>query len=188
MFTSVQIINLGLSKIASSRISRIDPPVSSLERFVAEGYPHWKRSELTKRRWVFATEDNYLLTRTETIDGVAQPYKYQLPVECLRPIRGKRTEWKQRRRFLYSAYDNLRVSMIMNVDEVEFDPLFVEVLASRIALESVEYVTQSNTKKADVEALYRAAVSDAGQANAFIIGPEDIADDDEDFPFVTSRF
>lgn len=188
MFTAVQIINLGLSKIASSRVSRIDPPVSSLERFVAEGYPHWKRSELTKRRWVFATEDNYTLTRVETLTDVEQPYKFQLPVECLRPIRGKRTEWKQRRRFIYSTYDELRVSMIMNVDETEFDPLFVEVLASRIALECVEYVTQSNTKKADVEALYRNAVSDAGQANAFVIGPEDVTSDDEDFPFVTSRF
>lgn len=188
MFTVVQIINLGLSKIASSRVSRIDPPVSSLERFVAEGYPHWKRSELAKRRWVFATEDNYLLTRTETLENVDKPHKFQLPVECLRPIRGKRTEWKQRRRFLYSDYDTLRVSMIMNVDETEFDPLFVEVLAARIALESVEYVTQSNTKKADVEALYRVAVSEAGQANAFVIGPEDVSEDDNDFPFITSRF
>ncbi len=188
MFTIVQIINLGLSKIASSRISRIDPPVSALERFVSEGYEHWKRSELTKRRWVFATEDNYTLTRVDTIDNVDKPYKFQLPVECLRPIRQRRTEWKQRRRFLYSAYDTLRVSMIMNVDETEFDPLFVEVLACRIALESVEYVTQSNTKKADAEALYRAAVSEAGLANAYVIGPEDIAEDDSDFPFVTSRF
>lgn len=188
MFTAVQIINLGLSKIASSRVSRIDPPVSPLERFVAEGYLHWKRSELTKRRWVFATEANYLLTRVDTLENVEQPYKYQLPVECLRPIRLKRTEWTQRRRFVYSAYDTLRVSMIMNVDETEFDPLFVEVLASRIALECVEYVTQSNTKKADIEALYRMAVDDAAKANAFVIGPEDVADDDSDFPFITSRF
>jgi hypothetical protein len=188
MFTNVQIINLGLSKIASSRVSRIDPPVSPLERFVAEGYDHWKRSELTKRRWVFATEDDYTLTRTETLENVDRPYKFQLPVECLRPVRGKRTEWKQRRRFLYSAYDTLRVSMIMNVDETEFDPLFVEVLACRIALESVEYVTQSNTKKADSEALYRAAVDEAARANAFVIGPEDIGEDDSDFPFITSRF
>ncbi len=188
MFTNVQIINLGLSKIASSRVSRIDPPVSPLERFVAEGYEHWKRSELTKRRWVFATEDDYTLTRTETLENVDRPYKFQLPVECLRPIRGKRTEWKQRRRFIYSAYDTLRVSMIMNVDEAEFDPLFVEVLACRIALESVEYVTQSNTKKADSEALYRVAVDEAARANAFVIGPEDIGEDDSDFPFITSRF
>lgn len=188
MFTNVQIINLGLSKIASSRVSRIDPPVSPLERFEAEGYEHWKRSELTKRRWVFATEDDYTLTRTETLENVDRPYKFQLPVECLRPIRQRRTEWKQRRRYIYSAYDTLRISMIMNVDEVEFDPLFVEVLACRIALESVEYVTQSNTKKADAEALYRAAVDEAARANAFVIGPEDIAEDDSDFPFITSRF
>src|SRR5690606_6102471 len=136
MFTDVQVINLGLSKIASSSISRIDPPVSSLERFMAAGYVHWKRSELTKRRWVFATEDSYKLALLEVLDGQDRPYKYSVPTECLRPIREKRTEWKQRKRFILSAHDNLRISFIENVSEVDFDPLFVEVLASRIALES----------------------------------------------------
>lgn len=188
MFTNVQIINLGLSKIASSRISRIDPPVSSLERFVAEGYEHWKRSELTKRRWVFATEDNYVMPLVETLQNVEQPNKFALPVQCLRPIRTKRTEWKQRKRFLYSAYPELTISFIENVKEADFDPLFVEVLACRIAVESVEYVTQSNTKKADADALYREAVQAAGQANAYVIGPEDIQSDDDDFSWVTSRY
>jgi hypothetical protein len=188
MFTNVQIINLGLSKIASSRVSRIDPAVTPLERFVSEGYPHWKRIEITKRRWGFATEDNYVLTRVATLEDVDQPYKYALPVECLRPVRRKRTEWKQRGRYLYSAYDTLNVSLILNKDENEFDPLFTEVLACRIALESAEFVTQSNTKKADAEALYRSAVDEAAKCNAFVIGPEDVYDDDNDYPFITARF
>lgn len=150
MFTSVQIINLGLSKIASSRVSRIDPPSTNLERFVAEGYQQWKRSELAKRRWVFAIDEYYTLTASAVFEGRERPYEYPLPPECLRPIRSKRAEWVQRRRSLYSAYNELTVPLIMNVDEDEFDPLFVDVLSCRIALESVEYVTQSNTKKADV--------------------------------------
>lgn len=195
MFTQVQIANIGLSKIASSRISRLDPPQSSLERFIAASYDHWKRSELTKRRWVFATEDDYTLAKVgdpnstpaiSRTDG--RNYKYSLPVDCLRPVRGKRTEWKQSRRFIYSAHDNLKVTYIVNVDESEFDPLFVEVFAARIALESVEYVTQSNTKKADTKSLYDLAVTEAAKANAFIIGPEDVVSDDEDFPFLTSRY
>lgn len=195
MFTQVQIVNIGLSKIASSRISRLDPPQSSLERFIAAGYDHWKRSEITKRRWVFATEDDYTLAKVgdpnstppiSRTDG--RNYKYSLPVDCLRPVRTKRTEWKQSRRFVFSAHDKLKVSYIANVDESEFDPLFVEVFAARIALESVEYVTQSNTKKDRAKPLYDAAVSEAAKVNAFIIGPEDVTSDDDDFPFLTSRY
>lgn len=195
MFTQVQIVNIGLSKIASSRISRLDPPQSSLERFIASSYEHWKRSEITKRRWVFAMEDDYALAKVQ--DPSSEPpvsradgrnYKYSLPVDCLRPIRLRRTEWVQRRRFLFSCQDNLKISYITNVDESEFDPLFVEVFASRIAAESVEYVTQSNTKKADTNSLYNTAVTEAAKANAFVIGPEDVASDDDDFPFLTARY
>lgn len=188
MFSQVQIANLGLSKIASSRISRLDPPQSSLERFVASGYEHWKRSELSKRRWVFALEQDYALAKVEELTGVDRPYKYSLPVNCLRPVREKRTEWVQRRRFIYSAHDGLKIAYVANVDEIEFDALFVEVLAWRVAMESVEYVTQSNTKKADVKALYDEAVKEAGRNNAFVIGPEDVVSNDDDFPFLTARY
>lgn len=188
MFTDVQIVNIGLSKIASSRVSRLDPPQSSLERFIAAGYDHWKRSELAKRRWVFATEAHYALAKVETLEGADRPYKYSLPVDCLRPVRLKRTEWQQRRRYIYSAEDNLKISYIANVDETEFDPLFVEVFASRVALEAVEYATQSNTKKSDIKTLYDMAVADAAKANAFVIGPEDVVSDDEDFDFITARY
>lgn len=188
MFTDVQIINIGLSKIGASRISRIDPPSSSLERFNASNYSHWKRSEIAKRRWVFALVKNYALPHLETLTDVDKPYKYQLPAKCLRPVRGKRTEWEQRKRNIYSAYPNLKITFVENVDEDQFDPMFVEVLAARIAMENVEYNTQSNTKFSTAKAMYDEAVSEAGKMNAYVIGPEDIADEDENFPFVTARF
>lgn len=188
MYTNVQIINLGLTKIGSARISRIDPPVSSLEKICAEGYPQWKRSELTRRRWVFATEAYYKLTQVDEVPGIEQPYKYSIPVDCLRPIREKRTEWTQRGKFIWSSCQDLRISYIKNVEEKDLEALFVDVLATRIALECVEAVTQSNTKKADVEALYQQSVNNAGQVNAFVRGPEDIQEDDNDFSFIYSRY
>lgn len=188
MFSDVQIVNLGLSKIGQSRIERIDPPRTSNERFVAEGYQHWKRSELAKRRWVFTIEMNYKLTITEVLDDVERPYVYKLPTECLRPIRDKRTEWVQSRRNLHSSNDELYIDYVANVDSVEFDPLFVEVLACRVALECVEYITQSNSKKAEADAAYRDAVAEAARSNAFTIGPEDIQADDNDFAFLTGRY
>jgi hypothetical protein len=187
MFTTAQIINLGLAKIASSRVVRIDPPKSSLEIHMATGYAHWKRTELTKRRWVFATEDDMPLTRVPFSVATTRPFKYAIPTECLRPVRMKYSEWKQSGRFIYSAEPNLSITMIMNKDENEFDPLFVEVLACRIALESVEYVTQSNTKKADVMELYQIAVRDAAQANAYVRGSDDVTSNDDVYPYLTAR-
>lgn len=190
MFTDLQIINLGLGKLSASVALQILPARTSTEKFVAAGYPLWKMTELSKRRWVFATEKQYPLTKSAVLvdpeDG--KPYKYALPNECLRPIREKRTEWRQGGRFLYSAYDGLAISFVKNVDENEFDPLFVDVLASWIAVQCCEFVTQSTTKLREKTAEYREAVAVAGQANAFIRGPEDIQEDDNDFSFVTARY
>lgn len=189
MYTDLQILNLGLGKISASRVKNINPPQTSLEVYVADGYPVWKRTELTKRRWVFALEDDYVLTLSATLtNGSSQPYKYALPSDCLRPVRQRFTEWKQRGRFIYSANSTLAIQYIRNVPESDFDPLFVDVLASWIGVQCCEYVTQSNTKMSDVEGKYVEAVKAAGQMNAFIIGPEDIAQDDNDFPFVHGRY
>lgn len=187
MFTDVQILNLGLSKIASSRVNRIDPATTPLERFMAVNYPHWRRTELTKRRWAFAMEANYTLTLNETLTGVSKPYKYVLPIDCLRPIRTKTTEWVQRGRYIYSSYSTLKIDYIKNVPESDDDPLFDEVLACRIAFESAEYVTQSSTKKEAAREDYKEALAVAASANAFTIGPEDIQADDNDFSWVQGR-
>ena len=188
MLTDVQIINLGLSKIAASRINRIDPARTPLEQYMAQNYPQWKREELTKRRWNFSLSINYQLTLTNTIEGVEQPYRYLLPADCLRPIRNKYDEWRQAGRSIYSAYPVLIIDYIRNVSEADFDPLFNEVLGCKVAMESCEYVTQSNSKKADAESKYDRAVATAGQANAFVIGAEDIAADDGDYTWVSVRY
>lgn len=189
MLTDVQLINNGIGKVSASSITRIDPPKTPLESFCAARYQQWKQSELAKRRWVFATEDDYKLTLADTLIDVDQPYKYALPIDCLRPIRTKTSEWKQRGKFLYSAYDTLKISYIRNADESEFDVLFNDVLAGRIAMEIVEKETQSNTKKQNAKDLhYDPAVREAALANAFVIGPEDIGGDDNDFSWLSSRY
>lgn len=187
MLTDVEIINLGLSKIAGNRVSRIDPARTPLEAYMAVNYPHWKRVELSKRRWVFALVDDALLTLNATLSEVDRPYKFALPIDCLYPVRTKSTEWVQRGRYIYSGYSTLKISYIRNAPESEFDPLFNEVLACKIAFESCEYVTQSNTKKDAARADYDEAVKIAGSANAFVIGSEDINTDDADYDWVAAR-
>lgn len=188
MYTDLMIINMGLSKIAASLIDRIDPPRTSTERFMANNYRQWKRSELTKRRWVFATVIAFPLSQTDYIDGDAQPYEYAVPDDCLRPIRQRGAEWQQYGRKIRSAESGLKLSYVKDVQETDFDVLFVDVLACRIALESVEYITQSNTKREAAAVAYDEAVRDAGRNNAFIRGPEVNTTDDGVYPFLTARF
>lgn len=188
MFTKVQVANIGLAKLSSSFVSRLDPPRTSLERHISAGYEHWKRSELTKRRWLFATEDDYPLALEATLADVDRPFKYRLPSEALRPLRSSRTEWQQRKRFIRSNEENLKISFIENVAEADFDPLFVEVLGARVALESVVFVTLSNPKGVTAQSRYDRAVADAARVNAFVRGPEDVGADDNDYEFLTARY
>lgn len=188
MFTDVQIINLGLAKLGASRVKRIDPPSTALEVEASEGYLHWKQTELAKRRWTFATVHRGALAQVSDAEEGPYKLKYQLPATCMYPIRESHSEWLKRGRYLFSNVEALKIDYVELVEEVDFDPLFVEVLASRIALEMAEYVTQSNTKKETAAQQYANAVKAAGKMNAFSIGPEDYTAGDEDYSFITARY
>lgn len=188
MYTDVQIINQGLSKFSQSKIQTISPPRSSLERHMADGYEQWKRSEIAKHRWVFAWVFDYQLAQIDTLTDTDKPYVYSLPVWCMRPVRAQGADWRQTGRTVVSAYENLAIDIIKNVDENEFDPLFVDVLACRIGMESVEFVTQSNAKDQKMEERYDRAVAVAKQNNAFVIGPEPYHETDEAYPYITARY
>jgi hypothetical protein len=175
-WTPVQIINMGLGKIAASRINSITPAVSPIEKHCLD-YPQWRDSELTKREWVFAHEVK-VLPLNATITGYALPYRYALPPECLRPLRTYKTTWEQRGRFLFSdSGEGLTLEIIERKPEAEWDALFVDVMAGRVAVECSEFTTQSNTKTQIQKAFYDEAIAIAGQANAFIIGPRTINPD-----------
>lgn len=189
MYTDDQIVNLGLAKIGQSRVTRLDAPVSPLERFVAPLYGHWKRYVLSRHKWAFARVNGYQLTLSDTIGGdTPRPYKFALPVDCIKPIRTRRNNWQQAGKFVYSSEKTLFIDYVKDVQEADFDTWFIEVLACKIALECVEYVTQSNMKKSDAKQLYDETVSLAKQENAFIVGPEDYAVDDYQFEFLRERF
>jgi hypothetical protein len=191
MTTDVKIINGGLSKIAASRVSTISPPKTNLERFMADNYAQWLEEELSARRWRFALE--YVkLTQTGDADTTLQkPYKFLIPNNALRPVREKGTEWEQRGRFLYSGSPALTALFVVQTSENDFDPLFVEVMKCKVALESAEYVTQSNSKKEFAERQYEKALRRAGQNNAYVTGSEAMtsdADNDTGFDWLSDRY
>lgn len=189
--TAKSICNLGLGKIGASQVSQLDPPRSPVEKHCANGYPNWRDQELTKRAWVFATEWKTLTKTPATVvadDGRVNCFP--LPTEMLRPIRrkGAAHNWVQRGRNLWTAQETLTVEGILRVPEATFDPLFVELLACRVAMESTEYITQSNAKTVTAVDLYKEALATAGRNNAFILEPDDTTAEDDEDSWIVGRY
>lgn len=188
-YDAKRIINLGLGKIGSTQISTYDNPRSPIERFVAEGYPHWRDTELEKRRWVFSMEVEKLVQSGKLTDDFGpNVYVFALPDNMMRPIRQMRSTWTIRGRNLYADSEVAYLEYISRRSEQDFPASFREVLACRVAVECCEFVTQSNTKKADAHSLYKDALLDAGRQNAFIIGSEDLETPDELSEWTAARW
>lgn len=188
MPSNIGIINLGIGKYSSSKVSRIDPAVTPLEVFCQQGYPTWRQTELAKRRWVFAWVFDYQLTASSNNPDLDYPYTYNLPQDVMRPIREKGATWRQSKRTIQARESDLRLDYIRNVEETDFDPLFVDVLSCRIAIETVAFVTESTAKLDRLRVWYNEAVDAAAAANAFVIGPEAINSSDDQYPFLAARW
>lgn len=186
--TIVRIVNLGQLKIGASRINSITPAQTTNEKIVAEQYTQWRDSELSKKRWVFATT-LVLLTQSAPNVNPNDPcrYVYDLPADCLKPLRDEHSTWKVRGKQLYSYGSTQVLEYIASKTEDAFVPLFVDVLAARCALELVEPQTQSNDKWQKAQSVYNQAVKDAAAANAYIIGSEDQRLEDEHSEWVMAR-
>lgn len=184
------VINLGLGKIAAGSVSEINPPRTPLEKHCATGYPVWRDTELQKRDWYFALEYAELTKEGPDLDKAHDGRKYRFPVpnDLLKPIRDKFTEWEQRGKYIWSSRQTLTLPYVRRVMASEFVPLFIDVLACRVATESTEFATQSNTKGETAEAKYDRAVAVAARANAFVIGPQDTDLADENSGWITARW
>jgi hypothetical protein len=190
MTDAKSIINLGLGKIAASKISSLDPARSPLEKHCEAGYAVWRDSELELREWRFAIESGYALTLSATLSNRddSRIYKYALPNDCIRPLRNKRTEWEERGRYVFSVNSTLNIDYIRRAGEHEFTALFIELMACRVAKECVEFATQSNTKMATIEGWYEDALKKAGRANAYVLAANDVTLDDQNSTWLQARF
>lgn len=196
-YSPKDICNLGLGRIAASLVSNLSPPVSALEKHCASGYGMWKRTELAKRRWVFAVTSAVLTQEGPALSGVlaehamGRAYRYPLPTDCVRPLHpsvNSPYQWKQEGRVLLSTNSTLVLTYVRDVPDSDLEDEFVDVLAWRIAMECVEFATQSNTKKEDCRQEYRAALAEAGKNNAFVLGSEASTGEDEAFSWLSSRW
>lgn len=192
MTTALDILVQGLSKISVSSVSSIDPPRTALEKTCAANYPRWRDKQLAKRKWACALEEADL-TLTATFEGTPYPYQFLIPNDCVRPLRdridGSRCLWQRRGKYLYSTSETLRLPYIKRISENDMDVSLIDVIACWVAVEMAETSTESNAKKSTALQMYKDALAEAAQLNAFVIGEESLNNDEDDgFDYITSRY
>lgn len=187
--SEVAICNLALQKLGAKRITSLtEDSVNARECNAC--YALERDAELRKHPWNFAIKRDSLAA--ESVAPIFGPTtKCQLPSDFLRlmPLdpesQTMTLDWRIEGKYILT-YDAapLRIRYIYRVtDPNEFDGLFVESLACRIAVQICEKLTQSNVKKADAQKMYDYAVAEAKRVDAM----EDVPQDPPDDTWVTAR-
>ncbi len=191
--SEVDIANAALIKLgADTIIALTDDNVRA--RTMQARYGHVRDAELRRRRWKFSIRRDSLAALAAAPDS-DYDRQFQLPPDYLRLIEGgdiadtaDLADYRTASgRALYSIEGTrlltnlgapLAIRYIARITDVSlFDSAFAEALASRLAYECCEKITQSDQKKADAMTDFRLALSEARRANAIERPAEALADD-----------
>lgn len=183
MAGKVEIANRALTKLGAERILLLSDPGKEA-RVMNSMMDTVMDAELRRHRWKFA------MKRAELPALVAAPawgyrYAYQLPADFLALVqvndvylRGlkQKTLWVvEAGQLLTDLPAPLKVRYIHRVENMALlDPLFVEVLACKLALEACETLTQSGQKRQAAADDYRFSVSEAVRQDAIENPPDEL--------------
>ena len=182
MQSVVDICNRALQKLGAARIQSLgDSSVNA--RACAIAYDPIRKALLRAHPWNFAIKRFQLAA-----DAEAPLFAYSsaitLPTGWLKVLPPDPNENMNTRDWIIEGDQlltndtvplNLRCVMDIS-DSTAFDPLFCEALASKLALELCESLTQSNTKKADMATDFKQTMAEARKANAIEKVPAEACD------------
>lgn len=190
MAAQVDIWNRALQKLGAARVqSTSDQSVNS--RACATCYDVLRQAELRKHPWNFAVQ-RFQQAASGTPPAFGYTSAFPLPTGCLLvlpPDPGQNfsdRDWIiEGQQLLTNQIGPLNLRCVIDVtDTTKMDALFIEALASRMAFEMCEALTQSNDKQANAKAGYKDAINDAKKQNAIEKVPQ-IAPVDE---WTSARF
>jgi hypothetical protein len=192
MASQVQICNLALTKLGSERILSLSDN-NKQARTLSAIYDELRDDELRRHLW------NFAMTRTSLPADAATPawgfdFQYSLPAACLRLVQVNdlflplgRSDYSdilgvpfqlEGRKILTDLSAPLKIRYLQRITDTNLhDPSFNNVLATRLAMEACEDITQSNTKKESLRGDYRDAIAAARSADALENPPQPIAED-----------
>lgn len=149
MASVVDICNRALDKLGQGSITSLEDGTKSANLCI-RNWPLIRDQVLRDHPW------NFAIKRVTLAPDVAEPvwgfnYKSPLPTDCLRVIEIRdlsQGDYQIEGRAVLSNEDVLYTRYISRItDPNEYDALFQDAAASRLAVELCESLTQSNTKK-----------------------------------------
>lgn len=172
MASEVDICNRALQKLGAKRITSLtDDSVNA--RACNSAYEIVRDAELRSHPWNFAIA-RAELAADATAPAWGRANAYQLPSDFLRLMpdypedNSLSKDWViEKNKILSDDTDPIYIRYIYRVEDTSlFDALFIDALATKIALELCEELTQSNTKKEILKADYIDTIRRAKRANA----------------------
>lgn len=164
----------------------VEAPIASLDdnnkaaRLLNLHYETTRQAELIKHAWSFAIFRSELDAMPEALDGTTYSYAYAVPDDALRILpltdsgeaHGVSIPWKQEGGVLLSNYEAPRlVRYIGNLtDPGDWNPLFVEALAARLAMKIAMPLTNKASNLQGAKVAYEEAISEARRVNAIESG------------------
>jgi hypothetical protein len=178
--SAVDACNSALQRVGAASILSLTDN-SPEARACALAYDSNRRDELRKHSWNF-TIKRAVLSPDTTAPAFDYLYAFTLPTDCLRVLRPPTSDldWQiEGRKILTNDGAVLNLRYLADVeDTTQWDASFYNVMAASLAVDICEKLTQSNTKKQQLNTEYKEAVADARKVDAFEGGPQDAADDD----------
>lgn len=192
MASQIEICNRALTKLGAARITNILDN-SKGARAMNALWDTARKAELRKHIWQFATARTTLPAVTPA-PAWGFNTACQLPSDFLRLVQVNNTfavpgltDYRDQDDSAYVIENNqlltvfnapLKIRYIQDVTETgRFDPLFVEVLASKLAYEAAEEMMQSLSKKNQANDDYKAAIREATFTGAVERPPQGFPDD-----------
>jgi hypothetical protein len=186
----IDIYNRALQKLGATRLTSISD--TSRNALACNAcYDTLRRSELEKNSWNFSIR-RFQLAASATAPIFGRSNSFPLPpnfIKLLKPdpeFNFNTLDWEVENGMIMTDFDGpLNVRCVVDVTDVNsMSPLFVEGLATKMAFEMCEEITQSNTKKAALLTDYKETMSEARKSNAF----QNVAGQLPDDEYLTARF
>ena len=168
MASKTEIANRALAKLGQPRVANIETDNSKAPKALNEMYDQVRDALLAEYPW------NFALTRAQLAKDATSPAwdwanAYTVPSDFLSLVEVKNNPAYslERGKILTNQGAPIYILYVARIDDAgEFDALFVEAFASRLALEGVELIVESNTKKQLLMREYQDALKVAFMSDA----------------------
>lgn len=183
MASKVSIANRALSKLGEDRILLLTDN-NKAARTINQMFDDVVDAELRRHNWKFAIKRGSLPALSEA-PAWGYSFQYPLPADFLKLIQvndfyvrsgTQQAMWSvESGNILTNLSAPLKVRYVWRVDNPGlYDPLFVEALACRLAMEACETLTQSETKFGRCQEQYKMALSEALRVDSIANPPDEL--------------